>query len=122
MFEERQGESMNVELFFGTVRRAEAQAVAHGARRHVSRSNPESVVNGFRGLRCSDVTWKWSFGATNTDSRRADELYQGSAGKFVKALLSRAQRWSAGSKADQWCRLTLYERAKGKRGCIFTRL
>lgn len=41
---------MNVEPIFGEARRDEARAVAHGARRRVGRSNPENVVNGFRGF------------------------------------------------------------------------
>jgi hypothetical protein len=41
---------MNVEPIFGKARRDEARAVAHGAGRHVGRSNPENVVNGFRGF------------------------------------------------------------------------
>jgi hypothetical protein len=49
-FEEQRGESMNVEPIFGKARRDEARAVAHGAGRRVGRSNPENVVNGFRGF------------------------------------------------------------------------
>lgn len=101
---------MNVELIFGEARRDETRSVAHGVRNRVGRSNPDSVVNGFRGF---EVLWhEAAVVLRGRQGRRLvyrgalSELFGAACEGHMKILRSlrrlRAYLRSSGWKANQW--------------------